>query len=57
MYGNDRVRVRELCSEVVSSSIASERADLVVSPWVRHRSMVEGLLPFLRWWVGIDGLF
>ena len=42
---------------MVSSSIASERADLVVSPWVRHRSMVEGLLPFLRWWVGIDGLF
>ena len=47
MYGNDRVRVRELWSEVVSSLIASERADLVVFPWVRHWSMVEGLLPFL----------
>jgi len=57
VYDNDRVRVRELWSEVVSLSIASVRADLVVSPWVRHRSMVEGLLPFLGWWVGIAGLF
>jgi len=57
VYGNVRVRVRELWSEVVSSLIASERADLVVSLWVSHRSMVEGLLPFLGWWVGIAGLF
>jgi len=57
VYGNDRVRVRELWSEVVSLSIASEMADLVVYPWVRHKSMVEGLLPFFGWWVGIAGLF
>jgi len=57
VFGNDRVRVRELWFEMVSSSIASARADLVVYPWVRHRSMVEQLLPFLGWWVGIADLF
>jgi len=49
--------VRELWSEVVSSSIARERVLLVVSPRVRLRSMVEGLLPFLGWWVWITGSF
>jgi len=42
---------------VLSSSIARERVHLVISPQVRYMSMVEGLLPFLGWWVGIAGSF
>ena len=49
--------VRELWSEVVLSLIARGRVHLVVSPQVRHRLMVEGLLLFLGWWVGIAGSF
>jgi hypothetical protein len=48
--------VRELWSDVVSWLMATLRIDLVMVPRERQRSMVEGLLPFLGWWVGTPGL-
>jgi hypothetical protein len=54
--GREREMVIELWSEVVSWSMASASIDWVIEPRERHRSIVEGLLPFRGWWVGIPGL-
>jgi hypothetical protein len=39
--------VMELWSEVVSWLVASERIELVIFPRERHRSIVDGVPPFL----------
>jgi len=50
------VTVMELWSEVVLWFVASEMMELVMPPRERQRSIVDGVVPFLGWWVGNPGL-
>src|SRR5258706_4598668 len=51
--GRVRKMVRELWSDVVSWLMAILRIDLVMVPRERQWWMVEGLLLFLGWWMGM----
>ena len=53
--GGASVSVIELWSEVVSWFVARERIEEVMSPQERQRSIVDGVLAFLGWWVGSPG--
>jgi hypothetical protein len=55
--GDRRVRVIviELWSDVVSWFVASDCMEVVMAPRERQRSIVDGVLPFLGWWVASPG--
>ena len=55
MEGRASVTVMALWSEVVSWSVASKRIEVVTSPREKQRSIVDGVLPFLGWWVDSPG--